>query len=119
MIWARFIDIEHLRTLAQRDLAIVCCERMAHAMQLDEEARAAAKAAEAETSNAGDGPSNLAFWVCNLHVRFVADFPEDARRLTANASRLVTRTVVSTMGRMGRRNSVLNTPDLFQLGSGA
>ena len=44
-------DIEHLRTLAQRDLAIIYCERMARAMQADEEARAAARAA-GETSAA-------------------------------------------------------------------
>lgn len=47
-------DIEHLRTLAQRDLAVVYCERMAHRMQVDEEAREAAKKAEAGTSSAGD-----------------------------------------------------------------
>ena len=39
-------DIEHLRTLAQRELAIVYCERMAHTMQMDEEARAAASEAD-------------------------------------------------------------------------
>jgi hypothetical protein len=48
-------DIEHLRTLVQRDLAIVYCERMAHAMQVDEEARAGAKMAEAELGSADDG----------------------------------------------------------------
>jgi len=30
-------DIEHLRSLPQRDLAIIYCERMANAMQLDEQ----------------------------------------------------------------------------------
>ena len=54
-------DIEYLRTLVQRDLAIVYCERIAHAMQADEESRAAAKAAEEETSSPGDGARNSAF----------------------------------------------------------
>lgn len=54
-------DIEYLRTLVQRDLAIVYCERIAHAMQADEESRAAAKAAEEETSSPGDGARNPAF----------------------------------------------------------
>ena len=34
------MDIERLRTLAQRDLAIIYCERMAQAMQSDEKALA-------------------------------------------------------------------------------
>ncbi len=40
-------DIEHLRTLSQRDLAIIYCERMAHTMQREEEARAAASEGDA------------------------------------------------------------------------
>lgn len=44
-------DIEHLRTLGQRDLAVVYCERMANAMQVDEDARAAAKAAAGNSSS--------------------------------------------------------------------
>lgn len=40
------LDIAHLTTLTQRDLAIVYCERMAYAMQVDEDARAAARSAD-------------------------------------------------------------------------
>ena len=36
-------DIDHLRTLEQRDLAIIYCERMAQAMQSHEDARTVAK----------------------------------------------------------------------------
>jgi hypothetical protein len=53
-------DIEHLQTLVQRDLAIVYCERMAAAMQSDEEARAAAKVGAAETNPPDDRARNPA-----------------------------------------------------------
>lgn len=49
---AKAIDFEHLQTLPQRDLAIIYCERMAHAIMMDEEKRAAAKA----TGAAGQKP---------------------------------------------------------------
>jgi hypothetical protein len=48
-------DIEHLRTLGQRDLAIVYCERMARSIQLEEEVRASAKQAQPEPSRDGNG----------------------------------------------------------------
>lgn len=39
---ANAIDIEYLRTLRQRDLAIIYCERMAHSMQSQEDAHTTA-----------------------------------------------------------------------------